>query len=217
MNKKVLITDDHHLVRKGLQIVVQETLGFNTEIDFAENGKQAIEKIKKTAYDLLLTDLNMPETDEFGLISSILAVCPGLKILVITVKPEKVFAARFLKSGVLGYINKSEPNEVIAEAILAVSQGKRYISKAQAEIFSKVLIDNNQDSPFDKLSKREFEVTLLLLKGFGAIEVSNALSISASTASSFRCRIFEKLNIKNLIELNHLAQQYQVGLNFEDK
>jgi two-component system, NarL family, invasion response regulator UvrY len=215
MPHSILIADDHQLVRKGLQMVAKEVLGFNTAIEFAENGRQVIEKITEKEFDLLLTDLSMPETNELALIPDILQIRPKLKILVVTMKPDRVFATRFFRAGALGYVNKTEPDEVLAEAIHVVSQGRRYISKSQSEIFANALIGNVVNTPFDRLSKREFEVALLLLKGYGALEVANALSISASTASSFRCRVFDKLEIKNLLELNHLAQMYHIDEDFE--
>ncbi|QIP12976.1 response regulator transcription factor [Spirosoma aureum] len=216
MSKSILIADDHQLVRKGLQLVIREVLGFNSHVEFAENGTQVLEKLKAKKFDLLLTDLSMPETDELGMITNALSTSPGLKILVITVKPDKVFATRFFKAGVMGYVNKSESDYVLSEAISVISQGRRYISHSQIELFTNALIKNALDSPFDKLSNREFEVTLMLLKGFGAIEIAKSLSISASTASTFRCRIFSKLEINNLLELNHLAQQYQIPVDFEN-
>lgn len=191
-------------------MVVKEVLGFTVGVEFAETGRQVLDKIRTKEYDLLITDLNMPETNELALLPDILSVRPKMKVLVVTMKPDKVFATRFFQAGALGYVNKTEPDEVLAEAIHAVSQGRRYISRSQGEIFSNALMGHAANTPFDKLSKREFEVALLLLKGYGALEVANALSISASTASSFRCRVFDKLEIKNLMELNHLAQQYQI-------
>ncbi|GGN04015.1 DNA-binding response regulator [Dyadobacter beijingensis] len=215
MPLSILIADDHQLVRKGLQMVVKDVLGFHVRIEFAENGRQVMEKISETEFDMLITDLTMPDTNELALIPDILRIRPKLRILVVTMKPDKVFATRFFQAGALGYVNKNEPDEVLAEAVSVVSQGRRYISRSQGEIFSNALMGNVANTPFDKLSKREFEVALLLLKGYGALEVSNALHISASTASSFRCRVFDKLEIKNLLELNHLAQQYQIDADPE--
>ncbi|MGV3602679.1 MAG: response regulator [Dyadobacter fermentans] len=215
MPLSILIADDHQLVRKGLQMVVKEVLGFNVIVEFAENGREVIDKVTAQEFDLLITDLNMPDTNELALIPDILGIRPKLRILVVTMKPDKVFAARFFRAGALGYVNKTEADEVLAEAIYTVSQGRRYISRSQSEIFSDALIGNTANTPFDKLSKREFEVALLLLKGYGALEVAKSLSISASTASSFRCRVFDKLEIKNLLELNHLAKLYQIDADFE--
>ncbi|MCF0074072.1 response regulator transcription factor [Dyadobacter sp. CY261] len=216
MPLSILIADDHQLVRKGLQMVVKDVLGYNVGVEFAENGRQVIEKVTEKDFDLLITDLNMPETNDLALIPDILSIRPKLRILVVTMKPDKVFATRFFQAGALGYVNKNEPDAVLAEAIQVVSQGRRYISRSQGDIFSNALMGNVANTPFDKLSKREFEVTLLLLKGYGALEVSNALSISASTASSYRCRVFDKLEIKNLLELNHLAQVYQIDPDLEE-
>jgi two-component system invasion response regulator UvrY len=147
MPLSILIADDHQLVRKGLQMVVKEVLGFSVIVEFAENGREVIGKITGQEFDLLITDLNMPETNELALIPDILRIRPKLKILVVTMKPDKVFAARFLREGAFGYVNKTEPDEVLAEAIHAVSQGRRYISRSQNEIFSNALVGNVANTP----------------------------------------------------------------------
>lgn len=215
MSKSILIADDHELVRNGLQFVVKEVLGFSTHIEFAGNGMQVIDKLKNGRFDMLLMDLCMPDTDELGLVTKVLSICPGLRILVITAKPDKVYATRFLKAGVMGYVNKSEPDAIISGAIRVISEGKKYVSHAQMELFTNMVISKASDSPFESLSNREFEVALLLLRGQGAMEIAKTLSISASTASTFRCRIFDKLCVKNVIELNRLARQYEIPLDFE--
>ena len=125
MPLSILIADDHQLVRKGLQMVVKEVLGFGVNVEFAETGREVLDKINGQEFDLLITDLNMPETNELALIPDILRIRPKLRILVVTMKPDKVFAARFFREGALGYVNKTEPDEVLAEAIHTVSQGRR--------------------------------------------------------------------------------------------
>ncbi|KAA0992040.1 response regulator transcription factor [Dyadobacter aurulentus] len=113
MTHSVLIADDHQLVRKGPQLVVKEILGFNTAIEFAKNGSETIEKIKTLNFSMLLTDLNMPETDELGIITQVLKLDPKLRIIVITVRPDRFFAKRFFREGVMAYINKMESDRVL--------------------------------------------------------------------------------------------------------
>lgn len=204
----ILIADDHDLVLKGLEVNVQAVLGSNCKISFARTGSQVLKKLEIKSYDILITDLNMPLTDGLEMISNALKLSNHLKILIVTVNEERTFAPRFLAAGVLGYVSKSQPDEVLKEAISKISQGKRFISENLAETFANSYKKNIPDNPFDQLSTREFEVTNLLLKGCGAIEIANALSINTSTASSYRGRVFGKLGIKTLVDLFQLARQF---------
>ena len=208
--KRVLIADDHILVRIGLNLLVKETLGSSCSIAFACNGSEVLTALELDKFDILITDINMPQTDGIDMITKALAITPALKILVVTVNAENAFSTRYLRAGAFGFICKDEPDQVLKEAIFNIGQGKRHITSKQAELFSSFFIDGIHDNPFQALSTREFEVTLLLLKGFGGIEVANALSINSSTASTFRRRIFAKLSIKSLVELSRLAQQYHI-------
>ena len=207
---KILIADDHDLVLKGMQVNVQEVLGSTCKISFATNGIEVIKKLEVNSYDMLITDLNMPLTDGLEMIANALRIDKNLKILVVTVNEESAFAPRFLSAGVFGYVNKNQPDEILKEAILRISQGKRFISDNLAETFANSYKKKLPDNPFDLLSTREFEVTNLLLKGFGAIEIANALSINTSTASSYRGRVFSKLGIKTLVDLIRLARQFRL-------
>jgi len=208
---KTLIADDHHLVQKGLRIMLREVLGSNSEVDFASNGLEVLEMLNKTNYQMLITDLVMPKMDGMDMILSALKMQPSLKILIVTVNPDTIFAPRFLRAGVYGYVSKTASDSTLREAIWTVSNGRRYLSGTQAVEFADTFLYGNQANPFDKLSKREFDVALLILKGYGAIEVANTLSISNSTASSYRSRIFEKLSVKNLVEFIRIARQFRIS------
>jgi len=205
----ILIADDHILVRTGLELLVREILGGNCNVDFASDGKEVISKLSMKRYDMLITDVSMPDTDALELVTSSLAIQPLLKILVVSVKSEEIFAQRFLKNGAMGYIQKGDSDGELKRAIYEISIGRKFITENQARQFTTAFLSGIPSNPFEKLSGREFEVALLLLKGYGALEVSNALSINISTASTYRGRVFEKLNVKNLIELNNLARVYQ--------
>ena len=206
----VLIADDHILVRTGLKLLVNEVLGANAVIDFASDGKEVIARLSANKYDVLLMDVNMPETDGLNLVASALVIQPKLKVLVVSVNSEEIFAPRFLKAGALGYVQKGDSDHELKRAIYEISMGRRFITEEQAQQFTKAFLTGMPANPFDKLSAREFEVALLLLKGHGVLEVSNALSINISTASTYRGRVFEKLGVKNLVELTNLARQHRV-------
>lgn len=209
--KATLIADDHHLVQKGLKIMLKEVLGSDNEVEFASNGKEVLAKLSTSSFDMLITDLNMPGTDSLEMISGALRLCPSLKILIVTVSPDAIFAPRYLRAGANGYVSKEASDDNLREAIWTVSNGRRYMSGSQAKDFADSFLFGNQVNPFEKLSKREFEVALLLLDGYGAIEVASALSIGTTTASTYRARVFEKLGIKSLIDLLRLAREFHVG------
>lgn len=171
--------------------------------------------LRQYTYDMLILDLNMPSSDGLELITQSIAIQPDLKILVVTVNQESVYGPRCFNAGALGFLRKTHPDHVVKEAILKISKGKRFISEDLSEIFTNSFLKEKPSNPFDSLSTREFEVATLLLKGYGAIEVANALSINTSTASSYRGRIFSKLGIKTFIELVRLARQFQIVNDLE--
>lgn len=203
---RILIADDHFAVRLGLEMLVQDIFPEGTAIDFASNGLEVVEKITSGDYEVLLTDLNMPGIEGIPLIVRIRQLRPDLRILVISVNTEDFYAVRCLELGIHGFVHKGAPDEVLKLAIRTVCNGDRFLTDYQ-----KRLIENSghtADNPFLSLSGREAEVLNLLLKGYGILEISNALHISQSTASTFKSRILKKLPAASVIDLLRLAEQY---------
>ena len=193
----------------GLEILAKEAFE-NCVVDFAINGFEILKKVSEKKYDLLFTDMNMPNTNIFDLLHQITELRPDLKILVISINPEDAFAKRISDSGALGFISKSALDAELKDAMLQVASGNKYYPK---QVSRQSLEPNDRkptSNPFNTLSTREFEVALLLLKGNGALEISNKLSINASTASSYKARVFQKLKITSVIELDRLARLNQV-------
>lgn len=207
--KNILIADDHSIVRLGIKILVQDILG-SCNIDFADNAEDVLYMLKDRKYDLLITDVNMPKAEGVVSMGRILHVQPDLKILVISVNPENIFAKRYLKAGVYGYVQKSNSDDNIKNAIRVISLGKRYFSPELMQQLSENYLGEAPDNPFDKLSDREFEVAMLLLRGHGLNEVANALKLHTSTASTHKIRLFEKLGITNVVELVSMATVYHI-------
>ncbi|QEC43174.1 response regulator [Pseudobacter ginsenosidimutans] len=208
---KVLIADDHLPVRLGVRLLVEEALG-QCSTEFASNGTELFRFLKSQLFDLLITDLSMPNVDIMQLVPGVMAIQPSLKVLVLSVNSEAVFARRLLSSGAFGYLQKNASDTEIRDAIRHISKGKKYLSDSQIQNIHEILTEP-QKNVFSQLSEREMEVAILLLKGYGPLEISNSLSVSASTASSFKARIFKKLNVSNLIEFSHLAQVNGIAEN----
>ncbi|WP_353718812.1 response regulator transcription factor [Dyadobacter sp. 676] len=208
--QKVLIADDHSIVRYGLRLLVQEVTGTNGAIDFARDGLEIRKLLQTNRYDFLILDINMPHSDGLTLVTEIISRSPEIRILVLSVNPEKAHAKRYLEAGAYGYVEKGESDEELRKAIVHIAGGQRYMSQAQMQLFSNMLFGKKYQNPFDQLSPREFAAAMLFLKGHGLAEVAETMHISVSTASTHKSRIFHKLAVENLLDLQKLAKLHSV-------
>jgi two-component system invasion response regulator UvrY len=206
----LVIVDDHSIVRTGLRMVVQDFLA-HCNIDEAADGDSAFAKIRVHDYDLIMLDVNMPNTDSFGLVTSILALKPEAKIIMFSMNAEEIYAKRYLKMGVMGYLRKDAPGDGIQKAIETVLNNRKYISD---ELGQKLVHDlhakGDDENPFDKLSPREFEIVQHLANGDSVAEISKKLSLHTSTIGTHKARIFEKLQCHNVVEVNKLAKAHNI-------
>jgi len=211
---ELLLVDDHAIIRTGLKLLIQESFA-HCRIDEASDGNAAFELIKNHDYDLVVMDVNMPNTDSFGVLQTVLALKPATKIIMFSMNSEEIYAKRYLKIGAIGYLKKDASNDEIIKAITLGLNNKKYISEELNEILLTDLRANHQsENPFDKLSAREFEIVQHLLHGDSVSEISEKLNVHTSTIGTHKSRIFEKLHCHNLIELNNLAKIYNVVLVF---
>jgi DNA-binding NarL/FixJ family response regulator len=208
---KFLVADDHAIVRSGLKTLMKEIRPF-AKGDEAVNGSQVIDLVKNNNYDIIILDVNMPDTDAAALVSNILACKEKSRILIFSVKPEDLYAKRFLKLGVLGYLGKESNAEEIKKAIGDVLGGQRYLSQRLKKRFCEDMITKGTENPFEKLSHREVQIARYLLLGYSHADIKKLLNLHSSTIGTHRVRFFEKLKIKNLFELEELVNLYQVDL-----
>jgi two-component system invasion response regulator UvrY len=206
----LLLVDDHSIVRTGLKMIIEDFLA-HCKIDEADDGDSAFEKIKHNDYDLVVMDVNMPNTDSFALLSTILSIKPKTKIIMFSMNAEEIYAKRYLKLGAMGYLRKDSAGNEIQNAIETVLNNKRYISP---ELSQKLLHDlhlpDDSENPFDKLSPREFEIVQHLANGESVSEISKKLKLHTSTIGTHKARIFEKLQCHNVVELNKLAKVHNI-------
>lgn len=206
---KFLLVDDHSIIRSGLRILIEDYMA-HSEIDEAFDGDSAFEKIKGSEYDLVILDVNMPNTDSLGLVSNILAVKPDAKILMFSMNAEDNYAKRYLKMGARGYIRKDETELEIKRAISTVLNNKRYISETLSRKLEEEALGNKPNNPFESLSPREFEIIQHIIRGESVGEISEKLKLHTSTVGTHKARIFEKLNCRNIIDINTLARTFNV-------
>ncbi|MDO8281495.1 MAG: response regulator transcription factor [Thermodesulfovibrionia bacterium] len=201
---KILIVDDHAIVREGLKQILSETSDI-VVTDEANNGQEALEKVWHNKYDVVLLDISMPGRNGLEILKQIKHDNKALHVLILSVSPEEQYAVRALKAGASGYLTKeSTPNELI-EAIRKVSAGKKYVSSSLAERLATHLEAKSEDSLHDSLSDREYEVMCMIASGKAVKEIAENLCLSAKTISTYRSRIMEKMEMKNNAQLTHYA------------
>ena len=210
---RMLIADDHTIVRSGIKLIIKDLLP-STVIDEATNGNEVISYMKKNDYDMIVLDINMPDTDSFTLVANLFAYREKSKVLIYTMNSEELYAKRFIKLGVLGYLNKESKAEEIKRAITCVLNGEAYISKkVKKDLNEDLNSKKGADNPFEKLSDREMQTVKYLLHGYSLPEIKNILNIHSSTIGTYKTRIFEKLKIKTLHDLGELARMYRVEIS----
>jgi two-component system, NarL family, invasion response regulator UvrY len=205
----ILIADDHPIVRHGLRLMIG-SIDSEIVLDEALDGKSIIAKLKSGIFDLLILDINMPHTESFSLSSYLLKEFPSLRILIFTMNTEVNFAMRFLKIGVHGYLLKESAEQELGDAIRAVMTGETYISSSLSNAISAELIYPKSQNPFDRLSDRELELTLQILKGYSVTEIAATLHLNTSTVGTHRSRIMKKLGVAGTIELIRIAQKHHI-------
>ena len=210
---RVLIADDHTIVRSGIKLIIQDLLP-STVIDEASNGDEVVSCVKKYDYELIVLDINMPHTDSITLVTNLFAYREQSRILIYSMNSEELYAKRFIKLGVLGYLNKESNAEEIRRAIACVLHGDIYISKKiRKDLSQEMHSKKGGDNPFEKLSDREIQTVKYLLHGYSLLEIKKILNVHSSTVGTYKTRIFEKLKIKTVRDLDELAKMYQVEIS----
>lgn len=201
---EILITDDHDIVRLGTSIVLQDVIS-GANITQAANFEETITLLRNNKFHLLLLDINMPGGNNIKMVESILAIQPDLKILIFSSYEESIYALRYIEAGALGYINKNSSKNDLKDAIETVLSGKKYMSREiQGLYYNTFTIGKSSKlkaNVLNKLSNREMDVAKHLFKGLGVVEISKIMKLKSSTISTYKSRIFQKLQIENISEL----------------
>jgi DNA-binding NarL/FixJ family response regulator len=203
-----LIADDHSIVRQGISLLIKE-LFFNATIYQAGTFKETLKIVRDIKIDLLVLDINFPDGNSLNILSETKTLQPELKILIFSAYEEDLYALRYLNAGATGYLNKGSNEDEIKQALQSMMVTGKYITQNIKDRILESYISKKPLNPLEQLSNREVEVARLLIKGFGNMEIAELLQIKKSTVSTFKNRIFEKLEIVNLAELIDLFQLYQ--------
>jgi DNA-binding NarL/FixJ family response regulator len=201
---KLLVADDHTIVRKGIEQIIEETSDIRVA-DQACNGQEVLEKVSKNDYDLVLLDIFMPGRDGLEILKELKSRKPKLGVLMLSMYPEEQYAVRALKSGASGYLTKeSAPDELIA-AIRKVSSGHKYVSMSLAEKLAFELEAPGDHPLHEKLSDREYRIMCMLASGKRQTEIADELSLSIKTINTYRARLLKKMNMATNAEITRYA------------
>ena len=206
---KVLLVDDHELVRTGIKRLLEDSTDINV-IGEADSGEDALTLAADNEIDVILMDINMPGMGGLEATRKLMHIKPDLKIIIVTMHEDDLFAQRLLKAGATGYLTKGAGVEEIVHAIREVNLNRRYISPDIAQQLALSQFPDHEGSPFDLLSERELQVMMLLMDGIKVNEISEQLCLSPKTVSTYRHRLYDKLNVSNDIELARLAMTHGI-------
>lgn len=198
--KRILIADDHAVIRTGLRQILTDAFPAVTVME-ATDGADLSRKINDGLWDAVICDISMPGRSGLEIIKEIREAYPRLPVLVLTMHPEEQYALRALRAGASGYITKESAPEELIQALRVVTTGKRYITASLAQQMADLLGDDSSRPPHELLSDREFTVLKMIASGMPVSEIAGQLSLSVNTISTYRARILEKMKLRNNAEL----------------
>lgn len=207
--QKILLVDDHELVRAGIRLLIENALP-EAQIIEASTGLEGIEVQRTQPVDLVFMDIVLPGIDGISAALRMLNVAPATRVIILTGRTELVVPKALLNSGICGYITKSSAAEEIHNAIKASASGELFLSRDLRRRHEANQLTGGETSPFDRLSSRELQVVLLLLKGYKTGVVGDALLLNAKTVSTYKRRAFDKLGVDNTADLIKLAMKFSI-------
>ena len=206
---KILLVDDHELVRTGISRILNDVSDFEV-VAAVGSGEDAVDHCRKAAPDIIMMDVSMPGIGGLEATRKILRFCEDTKVICLSMHKENPIPTKIMQAGAHGFLTKdAEPAEMV-NAIYKVSAGQRYISAEVAQELAIGVTNPNNDNPFASLSDRELEITLMLTRGTRVPEIATNLNISAKTVNTYRYRMFDKLGVQSDVELTHLALRHKL-------
>ena len=206
---RILIAEDHHLIRKISKQILSDLYPVAT---FQETDSVAglIEFSKTDKFDLMVLDVHLTDGNTLTVLPTVKTLQPKAAILYFTMCPEDIYGKRILNNGADGFLNKRADEAELREAVTTILSGEKYISRKLQRQMADEVITKKMSNPFDRLSDREFEVMILLLQGKSLTDIAAEISVQVSTVGTHKTRLFDKLNISTLMELSKVAAAYGI-------
>ena len=212
VEEKILIADDHGVVRLGLSLLVKK-LRPHALVEQVSDYKEVMQIIKETTFDLAILDLNMPNGNFQEALQAIKIKDPNTKVMIFSSQDENLYAVRYLKMGADGFLHKDSGEDVINRALIKMLDKGRYMSEEVKDslIYDKLNKQETPSNPLELLSEREMEIASCFVEGEAPKDISNRLNIHPSTVSTYKSRIFEKLKIQSIAELIKIFNFYGIS------
>jgi DNA-binding NarL/FixJ family response regulator len=206
---RILIAEDHMIVRSGLKMILSAHFG---TLDFMEvdNTIDLLEAVRSNDHDLIIMDIFLRDGNSVSLLDLIKTLKPKCRILYFTMLPEDTYGKRLLSMGAAGFLSKKSPDYQVITAVTDILNNHVYMSKALNDRITNSALHDQSLNPFEQLSNREFETMLMLLEGKTAKDIAHELSVQVSTVGTYKIRLFEKLHVSSLIELNKMAVAFSI-------
>jgi DNA-binding NarL/FixJ family response regulator len=201
---RVLVADDHAVVREGLKRILTQDQGIQVVAE-AEDGAAALARVREMDLDVVVLDMSMPGRGGLETLQELKRLWPRLGVLVLSMHPEDQYAVRVLREGADGYLSKESAAEELINALRKIHGGGKYVSPALAERLALTVERGFEGPPHERLSTREFQVMVQLADGKTVTQIGEELNLSVKTISTYRARILEKMGMKNNAELMHYA------------
>ncbi|MFA6179102.1 MAG: response regulator transcription factor [Candidatus Methylopumilus sp.] len=209
MKKRILLVDDHSIVRTGLRNLIELEKDLEVAGE-AINGNEALALVRSTKFDIVVMDVSMPDKNGVDTLHDLKHVAPDLPVLILSGYAEQQYALNLMRSGCKGYLSKDADSDEIIKAIRTISAGRRYISAELAELMANEMSHPSEKLLHETLSDREFQVFFKLAGGLSATEIGDELNISVKTVSTYRTRILEKMSLKTNADLTYYAIKNQL-------
>lgn len=209
---KVLLVDDHYLVRTGIKRLLDDAKGISV-VSEAATGEEAVTYCREHHPDVVLMDMNMPGIGGMEATKKILRYSPDIKVLFLTVQVEEPFPTKVMQIGASGFLTKGAGPDEMIQAIKAVKCGQRYLTPDIAQKMALTQFQTTDENPFSSLSERELQIMLMITRGQKVVDISEQLNLSSKTINSYRYRMFDKLKVSNDVELTHIAIRYGLLIN----
>ncbi len=207
---RVMIVDDHEVVRQGLRRIISAAPGLEAKAE-AASGAEALALLRAEEFDVVLLDISLPDANGLTLLEAMHEIHPGLQVLVLTMHPEKQYAIRALRLGAAGYLTKDSASEELLAALQTVAAGQRYITPGVAEQLTREVLGEEERPLHLSLSAREYRVFLDISRGVSLKVISGTLNVSEKTVSTYRARMLEKMGMTNNAEVVRYAVENQLA------
>jgi len=207
---RILIIDDHEVVRRGMSEILEENF-LSVEVGEADTGEKGIAAVRQEPWDLVIVDISLPDRSGLELLYELHSIAPLLPLMVLSLHSEELYAVRALRAGALAYLTKNTAPEELAMAVKQVLSGKKYITASLGERMAGNLSKSPTGPKHHALSKREFEVLVLLAQGQSLRHIAQSLTLSIKTVSTYRARLLDKLQLTTTAELIRYALDHHLG------